>query len=55
VAERLAPAGDAAIGVDANEQHIDAGPGPTAEHRRRALDQHRQVENERLNACDLHG
>src|SRR5207253_5967180 len=53
--ERLAPAGDAGVGVDADEQHVDAGPRPAAEHGRGAVDHHRQVENDRGDACDLHG
>jgi len=48
------PPGDPAVGVDADEQHVDAGPRPAAEHRRGPVDQHRQVENERLDPGDLH-
>ena len=54
VAERLAPAGDAGVGVDADEQHVDGGAGPAAEHRRRPVDHHRQVEDDALDARDLH-
>jgi hypothetical protein len=54
VAERLAPAGHSAVGVDAHEQHVDAGPGPAAEHRRGPVDHHRQREDDRLDSRDLH-
>jgi len=54
MAERLAPADDAAVGLDADQQHVDAGSRPPAEHRRGPVDQHRHVEYERLNPCDLH-
>ena len=52
--ERLAPADDSRIGLEADEQHVDAGPRPAAEHRRGPVDQHREIENEGLNPSDLH-
>jgi hypothetical protein len=55
VAERLTPPGDAGVGVHPHEQHVDAGAGLPAEHRRGPVDQHGQVEDDGLDACDLHG
>jgi hypothetical protein len=54
VAEGLAPAGDAGIGINAHEQHIDAGARPPAEQRRGAVDHHRQVEDDAFDARNLH-
>src|SRR5438876_205218 len=55
VAERLAPAADPGVGVDAHQQHVDAGHRAVAQLRRRPLDDHRQVDDKRLDARDLHG
>jgi len=55
VAEGFAPSREAGVGLDADQQHVDAGAGPATEHRRRSLDLHRQVEHDRLDASDLHG
>src|SRR5207249_4689836 len=52
--ERLAPSSDALVGVDANEQQVDASQRAPAQHGRRAVDQHRQVEDDRLDPGDLH-
>src|SRR5439155_7426065 len=54
VAERLTPAADTGVGVDAHQQHVDAGHRAVAQLRRRPLDDHRQVDDERLDAGDLH-
>src|SRR3989441_3443390 len=54
VAECFAPTGDPGIGVDTDEEHIDAGPGSPAEHRRGAVDLHRHGEDDRFDSRDLH-
>src|SRR5262249_28575945 len=55
VTERFPPARDTGVRVDADEQHVDAGPRPSAEYRRGAVDRHRQIQHHRGDPGDLHG
>src|SRR5262249_24588265 len=45
---------DARVRLDADQQHVDAGPRPSAEHRGRAVEDHGHVEHDRFDARDLH-
>src|SRR4030095_15298338 len=50
----LAPPGHARIGVDAHEQHVDAGARLASLHRHRAIELHRHIDDDGFDFGDLH-
>ena len=53
--EGLAPSRQAGVGLDPHQQHVDARPGMTMQHRRGGVDHEGQVQHEGLDPGDLHG